>query len=142
MSEVPLSNSESEDVLRESRLVRVAFIADVPYVIALGFTYFEGCLVGTTAPGRKTELAGRDPRVGFQLDTRRGESLYEWESVRGEGRITFSDPEAEVLAALRAAFPNPPEWFISDRAADMRAGTALTFRIEPTALTGVRSGDA
>jgi nitroimidazol reductase NimA-like FMN-containing flavoprotein (pyridoxamine 5'-phosphate oxidase superfamily) len=137
--ETPLSDAEIAAVLERARLVRVAFAAEVPYVITFGCTYLDGSLVGTTSPGRKTELAARDSRVGFQLDTSLEDGLYEWESVRGEGRISFSTPEGDVLTALRAAFPEPPEWFVAERMANLADGRARTFRIQPEILTGRRS---
>jgi nitroimidazol reductase NimA-like FMN-containing flavoprotein (pyridoxamine 5'-phosphate oxidase superfamily) len=139
MPETPLNETEIAAVLERAQLVRVAFIADVPYVITFGCTYFDGCLVGTTSPGRKTELAARDSRVGFQIDTSLDDGLYEWESVQGEGRITFSSPEGDVLAALRAAFPEPPEWFVAERMANLTDGRARTFRLRLEILTGLRS---
>lgn len=140
MPETPLDESQIAAVLQRAQLVRVAFIAEVPYVITFGCAYLEGCLVGMTAPGRKTELAARDDRVGFQVDTSLSDGVYEWESVHGEGRFTISEPEEEVLAEIRRAFPEPPEWFVSDRTAEAARGAARTFRIEPTVLHGIRSG--
>jgi len=139
MPETPLSDSEIAATLRRARLVRVAFVADVPYVITFGFTYLDGCLVGATSPGRKTELAARDSRVGFQVDTTLEDGLYEWQSVRGEGRISFSDPEDDVMTALRTAFSEPPDWFVADRMAEAADGRARTFRIRPDTLSGRRS---
>ena len=140
MPETQLDKSGIESVLRRAQLVRVAFMAETPYVITLGCTYLDGCLVGITSPGRKSELAARDRRVGFQVDTSVDDGVYAWDSVHGEGTFEISQPEERVLSALRAAFPDPPQWFIDDRAAHFQSGTARTYRIQPTTLYGVHSG--
>ena len=140
MPEISLASEEIERVLSESQLVRVAFVADVPYVLAFGYACLDGYLVGTTGPGHNVAWAAQDSRVGFQVDTSLTNNIYEWESVRGEGRIAITEPESEILHALRKAFPNPPEWFIADRMKNVAEGRAMTFRIEPMNLTGVRSG--
>ncbi len=140
MPETQLGRDEIEAVLKRAELVRVAFVSEVPYVITLGCTYLDGCLVGITSPGRKSELAAQDSRVGFQVDTSLSDGVYEWESVHGEGRFSIREPEERVLAQLQRAFPDPPEWFVADRSSSFQDGTARTYRIEPVTLYGVRSG--
>lgn len=134
-----LTHDEIQSLLRRALLVRVAFMADVPYVIALGFALLDGCLVGQTGAGHKTSLAHGAARVGFQVDSSLDDGVYNWESVRGEGTIAFSPPDPHVLAAIQAKFPEPPEWFVHERLADFEAGPALTFRITPTLLHGRRA---
>ncbi len=137
-----LTDVEIESVLRRAPLVRVAFVADVPYVLTFGFALLDGCLVGISGEGRKTDFARLDARVGFQVDTSLDDGIYAWESVRGEGRITFSAPRDDVLDATRAKFLTPPEWFLRERMADLADGSALTFSIQPTVLHGIREGGA
>lgn len=134
-----LTQDEIESLLHRALLVRVAFMADVPYVITLGFALLEGCLVGQTGAGHKTSFARGAARVGFQVDSSPVDGVYDWESVRGEGTITFSPPDPDVLAAIQAKFPEPPEWFVHERLTDFEAGSALTFRITPTLLHGRRA---
>ena len=109
-------------------------------MLAFGFTFHDGCLVGMTGQGTKVELAKRDPRVGFQVDTSLEDGIYAWESVHGHGTIRFSPPEREILEAIESSHGTPPDWFTGDRMQDFRDGTALTYRIEPTELHGIRCG--
>lgn len=142
MAVTRLTDIEIESVLKRAPLVRVAFVADVPYVLTFGFALLDGCLVGQTGEGQKTRLATSDSRVGFQVDTSIDDGVYSWESVRGEGRITFSAPDGGVLEATRAKFPDAPEWFIRERLAEFADGSARTFSIQPTLLHGIREGGA
>lgn len=137
-----LTDIEIESVLKRAPLVRVAFIAPVPYVLTFGFALLNGCLVGQTGEGQKTKLARSDSRVGFQVDTSLDDGVYSWESVRGEGRIAFSPPDSAVLEATRAKFPDAPEWFVQERFAEFADGSARTFSIQPTTLHGIRERGA
>ncbi|MCP3855679.1 MAG: hypothetical protein GY698_13225 [Actinomycetia bacterium] len=135
-----LRDDEVEGVLRRSPLVRVAFVSERPWVVAFGFTYVDGDLVGMAGPGHKVALAEADARVGFQVDTSLEDGIYAWESVHGHGSISFGPPEDEVLEASRRRHGVPPGWFIADRMAEMETGELLTYRIKPETMSGIRCG--
>jgi len=96
---MPRSSLTSDDCIRVlvgEQLVRVAFRdQDVLYLIPLGYAWLRSALYGVAEPGRKTEIAERNPAVAFQVDTAMQTGL--WESHRPERR-----PPGAVLAQGQA----------------------------------------
>jgi nitroimidazol reductase NimA-like FMN-containing flavoprotein (pyridoxamine 5'-phosphate oxidase superfamily) len=109
-----LSKSETEELLSEQRIVRVAFDAvRERYLVPLGYVWFEGSLCAVTTHGRKTRIAKDNPQVSFQLDDSAETGLFGWKSVSGEGTFEFVTDPAEIdriSRALFGRFPDIPEW--------------------------------
>lgn len=138
----PMTEREITEVLAGERIVRVAFSdQDYPYVIPFGYAYLDSMLHGVTAPGRKSRIAERNARVGFQVDTSAESGLWEWRSVTGEGRFEFVESEEEKrksLAALEPLLAHAPEWWQEEIRPLVQAGIVRVWRIMPTRLGGVR----
>jgi nitroimidazol reductase NimA-like FMN-containing flavoprotein (pyridoxamine 5'-phosphate oxidase superfamily) len=138
----PLTEHEISEVLASERIVRVAFSdREYPYVIPFGYVYLDSTLHGITAPGRKSQIAERNPRVGFQVDTSAQSGPWEWKSVTGEGRFEFVESEEErqkALAALESLIAHAPEWWQEEIRPLVQAGIVRVWRITPTRLGGIR----
>ncbi len=69
MAQRELSREEIEQLLREQRIIRVAFSAQGKlYLLPLGYIWLDGALHLMTNAGQKTAMAAASPRVAFQID--------------------------------------------------------------------------
>jgi nitroimidazol reductase NimA-like FMN-containing flavoprotein (pyridoxamine 5'-phosphate oxidase superfamily) len=135
-----LSKSETEELLSEQRIVRVAFDAvRERYLVPLGYVWFEGSLCAVTTHGRKTRIAKDYPQVSFQLDDSAETGLFSWKSVSGEGTFEFVTDPAEIdriSRALFGRFPDIPEWAREEYAEKEASGELIWVHIRPTRMTG------
>lgn len=131
---------EIEATLGRERVVRLAFFAgDERYIVPVFYVWHEGALYGLTTPGRKTQLAERDGRIAFQVDSSATTGPWEWTSVTGEGRfeVVTSDAEVAAFAAkLQAKLADAPAW--AQRALFERFAKLgrVPFRIVPERMSG------
>lgn len=141
---MPRSSLTPDDcgrVLANEQLVRVAFSdREALYLIPLGYVWIRSALYGVADPGRKTEIANRNPSVAFQVDTAMHTGLWEWESVTGEGAFELVDgtEKQDALAALQSAIAKAPEWWRREQGPRMAAGALVVWRIRPTHIAGCR----
>jgi nitroimidazol reductase NimA-like FMN-containing flavoprotein (pyridoxamine 5'-phosphate oxidase superfamily) len=136
-----LSHDDCARVLAGEQLVRVAFRdQESVYLIPLGYVWLDSALYGVADAGRKTEMAGQNPTVAFQVDTSTRTGLWEWESVTGEGRFELVDgPEKQkALAALQPAIADAPDWWRREQGPKIAAGTLVVWRLRPARITGCR----
>ena len=142
MPRVPMSEAEATRLLEACELLRVAFNDGAStYLIPLGCVWCDGALYGVMDPGRKTEIAVEHPTVAFQTDTARQTGLFEWESVTGHGEfeiVTDSEEVGRAMAKLASFVATAPDWWKREQAPKMADGQLLTWRIRPTAMSGVR----
>lgn len=142
MPRTTIDPDQAMSVLHKEHLVRVAFSDDAtPYLIPLGYAWIGAALCGVAEPGRKTDLASRNPVVAFQVDTAMETGPFEWESVTGTGEFSVvSDPnEARgVLQALQPFIAEAPDWWRAEQAPRMAQGTLIVWRITPQSYTGIR----
>jgi nitroimidazol reductase NimA-like FMN-containing flavoprotein (pyridoxamine 5'-phosphate oxidase superfamily) len=138
----PLSDHAISEVLASEKIVRVAFYdQEHPYVIPFGYVYVKSTLHAITAPGRKSQIAERNPRVGFQVDTSAQSGPWEWKSVTGEGRFEFVESEEErreALAALEPLLAQAPDWWQSEIRPLVQRGIVRVWKITPTRAGGVQ----
>ena len=136
----PLSHDEVEALLLAERIVRVGFSGESnPYVIPLGYVWVDGAMWGTTRRGRKTELANRDPRVGFTVDDSLTSRPHYWRSCVGRGEfevVPLDEFLSTAAARLRAAFPDNPESHLRDWTDGLSDGSSVCWRIRPSEITG------
>jgi RimJ/RimL family protein N-acetyltransferase/nitroimidazol reductase NimA-like FMN-containing flavoprotein (pyridoxamine 5'-phosphate oxidase superfamily) len=140
-----LTHDDSLGVLAGEQLVRVAFRdSESLYLIPLGYVWLRSALYGATDPGRKTEIAARNPAVAFQVDSSTRTGFWEWKSVTGEGRFELVEgPEKqEALEALQPLIAEAPEWWRRELAPKVAAGALAVWRIRPTRVDGRRYGPA
>lgn len=141
---MPRSNLTPDDcgrVLASEQLVRVAFRnQEELYLLPLGYVWLSSALYGVADPGRKTEMASRDPAVAFQVDTAMRTGLWEWESVTGEGVFELVDGTEEqgALEALQPVIANAPAWWRREQGPRMAAGELVVWRIRPIHIAGCR----
>ena len=138
-----LTDQEIEEVLKEQRIVRIAFAdkSDV-YLIPLGYVWVDGAMWGTTNRGRKTKMAEENPRVVFQMDNSEEGGPFEWHSVFGEGSFEIMAGKrhmARILPRLAKRFADIPSWANKEALAQFARGEISVFRITPTRLTGKAS---
>jgi nitroimidazol reductase NimA-like FMN-containing flavoprotein (pyridoxamine 5'-phosphate oxidase superfamily) len=136
-----LTPDDCSRVLAGEQLVRVAFRnQEALYLIPLGYVWLSSALYGVADPGRKTEMARRDPAVAFQVDTAMRTGLWEWESVTGEGVFELVDGAEEqgALEALQPVIANAPDWWRREQGPRMAAGALVVWRIRPTHIAGCR----
>jgi len=142
MPRTAITQDQAASVLERAQLVRVAFRdGDSTYLIPLGYTWLGTALYGVADRGLKTELAERDSRVAFQVDTALDTGLFEWESVTGSGQfavVTDGDEAGRVIAALQPFLGQAPDWWRAEQGPRMAAGALIVWRIDPTSFTGVR----
>lgn len=142
MPRTTIDHEQTTSVLRNGHLVRVAFRdGDASYLIPLGYTWLEGALYGVGEPGRKTELASKEPVVAFQVDTAMTTGLFEWESVTGAGHFTVvsnRDEARAVLEALQPLMAQAPDWWRAEQAPRMAQGALIVWRITPSVVSGIR----
>lgn len=128
------------EVLESQSLLRVAFNdGPTPYVVPLGYRCLNRTLYGAADSGRKTELAKKNKLVSFQVDTAVDTGLWEWRSVMGAGDFVVIGDEEEkrgALAALQKVISQAPQWWRTEQAPRMAAGTVLIWKIEPSVITG------
>jgi nitroimidazol reductase NimA-like FMN-containing flavoprotein (pyridoxamine 5'-phosphate oxidase superfamily) len=126
-------------VLAGQNHVRVAFHdGRAPYLIPLGYVYFQSALYGVTEAGRKTQMAEQNATVAFQVDTSHNTGLWEWSSVTGEGTfaIVGTDEEKErALDALQPVIGQAPDWWRREQGPRMASGALLVWKITPTVMT-------
>lgn len=140
-----MTHDDCTRVLAGEHLVRVAFHdGDSVYLIPLGYAWLDAALYGVADRGRKTEVAGRNPAVAFQVDTSMQTGLWEWESVTGEGRFELVDgpDKQKALAALQPTVAEAPEWWRRERGPMMAAGALVVWRIRPKHVEGCRYAPA
>lgn len=142
MPRMPMSDAEVTRLLESCQLLRVAFSdEEEAYLVPLGCVWHEGALYGVADPGRKTEIAKRNPRVAFQADTARETGLFEWKSVTGQGDFeVVSDPEEieRAMARLQPSVATAPDWWKREQAPRMSAGELVVWRIRPVETSGVQ----
>lgn len=142
MPQRALTEDEISDVLAAEMIVRVAFSDDeFPYLIPLGYVYVASSLYGITAPGRKTRVVERNPRVGFQVDSSAQSGPWEWKSVTGGGRFELVQGEGErreALSALEPLIAQAPRWWQDEIRPLLAAGIVKVWRITLERVSGVQ----
>jgi nitroimidazol reductase NimA-like FMN-containing flavoprotein (pyridoxamine 5'-phosphate oxidase superfamily) len=110
------------------------------YLIPLGYVWLRSALFGVADVGRKTEIAERNPRVAFQVDTSMQTGLWEWRSVTGEGTFELVDgaQKGETLSALQPVIAAAPDWWRREQGPRMAAGALVVWRLNPTQFAGCR----
>ena len=90
-----LTDAETEDTLRSQRVVRIGFQGEEgPYLVPVGYVWFESAIWIATTEGRKTAMARANPVVSFQVDDERDSGFFLWKSVSGVGVWdAVTDPE-------------------------------------------------
>ncbi|WP_322796373.1 pyridoxamine 5'-phosphate oxidase family protein [Tepidiforma sp.] len=136
--------NEIELVLAKERVVRVAFFAEGEhFVVPLFYTWAGGVLCGLTTPGRKLELARRNPRVAFQVDSTATTGPWEWASVSGWGTWEEVDDPFE-LAPLAGEFAarlaDAPAWAAQALEARFAERGMVGWRLAPAELGGRAHG--
>lgn len=130
------------EILREADVVSVAFnTGEFPYVLPFNFVLYGDSIFIHCAPeGRKLDLIGRDPRVGFcaAVDIRVENTTTRYRSVCGTGIAAPVDDDnlkVETLKALAAKYKAPCVFPIPERT--LAATRVVRVRIE--SLSGKRS---
>ena len=135
-----LTADEIEATLASQRVVRVGFHgADGPYLVPVGYVWFEDALWIATTSGRKTKMAVANPTVSFQIDDERDAGFYSWKSVTGTGTWEHvTDPEtlARVQPHQLGRFADGPAWWMEEQMHKAMAGELGVYRIVPTELGG------
>lgn len=135
-----LNEEATWEVLTSQNLLRVAFNDEpAPYVIPLGYVCVNRNLYGVADTGRKTELAGRNGRVSFQVDTALDTGLWEWRSVLGTGDFVLVEDDLEkqaALGALQRVIAEAPQWWRAEQGPKMAAGAMILWKIAPTDVSG------
>ena len=135
-----LTPAEIAATLESQRIVRVGFHdEDGPYLVPVGYVWFEDALWIATTIGRKTTMAAAHPVVSFQVDDERDAGFYLWSSVTGVGTWeSVADPDvlARVQPYQLGRFADGPAWWIEEQMVKVMAGELGIYRIVPTALGG------
>ena len=141
-----LSKAEIDQLFVEERVVRVGFEANGErYLVPLGFVWYRDAMYAMTTRGRKTQMAGANPRVSFQIDTSARTGPFSWQSVSGEGVfeiVTDSGDIGMVGPLLEARFPDMPEWMQVEYQEKGKRGEVVFVRIRPSEMAGRRSAPA
>jgi nitroimidazol reductase NimA-like FMN-containing flavoprotein (pyridoxamine 5'-phosphate oxidase superfamily) len=144
MSAYELSEAEVSDVLKEQKVVRVAFRDDESvYLIPLGFVWLHSALYGVMEFGRKTRCAEKNSAVAFQVDSSSESGIFEWRSVTGEGEfetILDDDLRTDVLGALGPIIAQAPDWWLAEQGPKVASGELKVWRITPKRMSGRRFG--
>lgn len=139
-----LDPAETEHVLARERVVRLAFHADGEhYLVPVFFTWHEGALCGFTTPGRKTEMAARQPRVAFQVDSTVTTGPWEWASVTGEGDFEMLDDPLEAMTfapALQQKLADAPDWASQALEERFERLGRVPWRLRPRTMSGRAHG--
>lgn len=139
-----LSTEEINLVLEKERIIRIAFAADgEQFVVPVFYTWHESALCGLTTPGRKTAMAARNARVGFQVDSTVMTGPWEWASVVGEGTFEHVADPGEYGAfagALEGKLADAPRWAATVLQARFEALGVYAWRIRPSGLHGRAHG--
>ncbi len=132
--------AETERVLAEERVIRIAFTGDDGhYLVPVFYVWHEGALCGLTTPGRKTAMAAANPRVAFQIDSTATTGPWAWSSVTGEGTWeVIRDPAVfgPFAAKMQAKLADSPAWAKAALQARFAKLGMVAFRIAPTRLEG------
>lgn len=135
-----LTPAEIDATLASQRVVRVGFHgADGPYLVPVGYVWFEEALWVATTAGRKTAMAAANPVVSFQVDDERDAGFYLWRSVTGVGTwdpVTDPDVLERVQPHQLGRFSDGPSWWVEEQMTKVIAGELGIYRITPTALGG------
>ena len=141
-----LNRNELDEVLNEERVVRVGFEANGErYLVPLGFISYQGALYAMTTYGRKTRMAGINPKVSFQIDTSSRTGPFNWHSVSGEGIFEIvTDPTeiGTVAPLLVSRFPDMPDWMQAEYGERQANGEVVFIRIRPSRMIGRKSEPA
>ena len=134
--------SVMHEILQEADVVSVAFnTGEFPYVLPFNFVLYGDSIFIHCAPeGRKLDLIGRDPRVGFcaAVDIRVENTTTRYRSVCGTGIAAPVDDDnlkVETLKALAAKYKAPCVFPIPERT--LAATRVVRVRIE--SVSGKRS---
>jgi nitroimidazol reductase NimA-like FMN-containing flavoprotein (pyridoxamine 5'-phosphate oxidase superfamily) len=121
-----LSNAECDSLLAETKIGRIAFVADGDVVIfPVNYRFVDHTIVFRTADGTKLEVAANHQPVAFEIDGYDVEAKSGWSVlVKGIARYVMEDEEEALLADL-----------------DLRPWAPLTqvrrwVRISPEEITG------
>ncbi len=140
MAQRELTGDEIEQLLREQRIVRVAFFANgMLYLLPLGYIWIDGALHLMTSAGQKTAMAAESPRVAFQIDNAPEKGMLAWSSVTGEGKwevIRDSEVQRRIAGELIGRFPELREWAVRESAGKQAAAALVFARIKPLWMTG------
>ena len=111
------SKQEMEDILRKSRICRLAFSDDgEPYIVPVCFGYRDDRIYFHSAPdGRKMDIIRKNPRVCFEVESdvqmKEAEEACGWSvgyrCVVGLGKaVLLHDPDekADALKVLMAQY--------------------------------------
>ena len=84
-----LSREECERLMSSARIGRLGLSSDnMPYVIPMSYVYADGKIYLHSRPGgKKVEIAGRNPRVCFEVDFL---DEGKWSSVIASGHANLS----------------------------------------------------
>lgn len=123
------------EILRDADVVSMAFnTGEFPYVLPFNFVLYGDSIFIHCAPeGRKLDLVGRDPRVGFcaAVDIRVENTTTRYRSVCGTGIATLVDDDTlkvETLKALAAKYKAPCAFPLPERT--LAATRVVRVRIE------------
>lgn len=139
-----LTAAEIEAVLTAQRVVRIGFqpasgTDDAPYLVPVGYVWFEGALWVATTVGRKTTMGTAHPIVSFQVDDESSAGFYQWSSITGDGAWE-AVTDAELLARAQphqlARFADGPSWWVEEQMAKVIAGELGIYRIVPHTVAG------
>lgn len=135
-----LTDAETDATLRSQRVVRLGFHGDDgPYLVPVGYVWFESAFWIATTAGRKTAMARANPVVSFQVDDERDSGFFLWNSVSGVG-VWEEVTDPEVLARVQPhqldRFADGPPWWVEEQIAKAMAGELAVFRIVPTSIAG------
>lgn len=138
-----LEPSEIERVLREERVVSIAFSAPgEQHLVPVFFVWHESALYGVTTAGLKTRLAAESSTVAFQVDSSSRTGVWEWESVSGLGTFELVQDHGVIqtfVPRLQEKLADAPAWAIFSRPnlVEILPSTGLLpWRITPTRLSG------
>jgi uncharacterized protein len=136
-----LSPAECRAVLERNRFGRLAHaLYDHVGIEPMSYVFRNEAVWGRTAPGMKTRVLERNPRVAFQVDE--VEAMFRWRSVvvRGEFEmLSAAGSEGRLRAwreALDAARELLPETFTEQDPVPFRT---ILFRIQLASVAGVEA---
>ena len=117
-----LDLSFMHQVLRDAQEIYIAMNSDgAPYVLPVNYVFYNDCIYFHCAlEGRKLDLLGTDPRVGFAIavDIKVEKTTTRYRSICGSGTVkSVEDPllKNEVLKAFAARYKAPCIFPISDQ---------------------------
>jgi nitroimidazol reductase NimA-like FMN-containing flavoprotein (pyridoxamine 5'-phosphate oxidase superfamily) len=138
-----LEQSEIERVLREERVVRVAFSAPGEHhLVPVFFVWHEHALHGVTTAGLKTRLGAENSTVAFQVDSSAHTRVWEWDSVSGGGTFELLQDQGVIqtfIPLLQKKLTDAPPWAVFSRPdlVEILPSTGLLpWRIIPSRLAG------